>query len=200
MSLRRLLRALPATTALALVLATGCATTITPIDLHDPVVPVASRRLIADGQDAVSIARARRDDARRRLDQVDAWQWDIANTDTWPADANAKAALRKFASARLALARLEFDYATANLDLPEAKYTLATAQTAIRHDLATYELDPLRDAAEAARTRVGTLKGELQAKLRELDTVTAAWWQAYGAFAKAGGETREFYTSFGQAR
>ena len=46
--------------AVSLVLA-SCGPTVKPISLHDPVVPVESRRYVADTQDAVSIARADRD-------------------------------------------------------------------------------------------------------------------------------------------
>ena len=59
-------------TFVLVVIGVGCGETVAEIDLHDPVVPVASRRLVADGQDAVSIARARLDDASVELKEVEA--------------------------------------------------------------------------------------------------------------------------------
>src|SRR5690554_7644839 len=58
--------------------------TVHPIDIHDPVISVESRRFVADAQDAVSIARSGLDYAeqefaaareqRARLLAGDAWE------------------------------------------------------------------------------------------------------------------------------
>ena len=67
----------------------GCASTVEPIDLHDSNVPLEARHFVADAQDAVSISRARRDDAKVRLKSSQNWRKELMNGEMWPAGSEA---------------------------------------------------------------------------------------------------------------
>ncbi|MFU8802638.1 MAG: hypothetical protein ACNA8W_02405, partial [Bradymonadaceae bacterium] len=64
--------------------AVGCATKVRPIDLHDTSVPIEGRRLVADAEDGIAIARALRDEAQLELRQVRAWRQQVVNHTGWP--------------------------------------------------------------------------------------------------------------------
>ena len=182
--------------ALLMVGSTACATEVEPINLRDPAVSLESRKLLADLQDAISIARLKRDDARRALARTKRWRADLVEQRAWPAQANAALAkLRAMADGRDVLATVELELRQAELELAQAKYVLATAQTAMRHDLAVYELEPIRQRAESARAQVAKLQGQHERQIQDLDKLTQSWWGAYGDFVNGGGNSRVFYLS-----
>ncbi|MDX9720758.1 MAG: hypothetical protein RBU37_08415 [Myxococcota bacterium] len=173
----------------------ACGSSVAPIDLRSNAIPIEARRFLADAQDSASVARARRDDARIRLEQTEAWQQAILESETWPSDGGASNALRQLAEERMRLARLLFERAEAEVELAESKLELITAQTAIRNDLALYDLEPLQERADAARERVKRLAAEVEGQQRSIDQTTTQWWSAFGAMA-AGGDTDPLYTDF----
>lgn len=174
----------------------ACATEVEPISLRDPAVSLESRKLLADLQDAISIARLKRDGARRNLASTLQWQQDMIEQRAWPSQASAAVEkLRAVATGRIALAELELELRQAELELAQSKYVLATAQTAMRHDLAVYELEPIRRDTETIRSRVGQLQGQQERKIQELDKLDQAWWSAYNAYINKGGNSRVFYQS-----
>ncbi len=176
----------------------GCARkSVKPISIKNPVLSEDSRRLLADNEDAVSIRRAARDDARRALKKSKARSENLLER-SWPANASAPLAkLKALEAARLELAELQLDHAQAQLDLAFAKYDHTTAQTAMRHDLAVYELEPLKKAQEKAKEDSDELFRKVDAKRREIDKLEAAWWSAYASFVKGGGESTVFFLSEG---
>ncbi len=175
---------------------TSACSGVTPIGLHDTYVPLEGRKLVADAQDAVSIARARLDDAKALEAEVKKWEGRFGEGG-WPEDAGAKTALGQLSAARLELANLERSEAEIALELAEGKLELVTAQTAIRHDLATYELEPLRKRVEGTLARLADVRGGLGLKRKELDDLTAAWWEKYSAMVKGDPQAASQY--FGAA-
>lgn len=174
----------------------ACATEVEPISLRDPAVSLESRKLLADLQDAVSIARLKRDGAKRDLKATLDWQEDMIEQRAWPSQASgAVSKLKSLAQGRIDLAELELELRQAELALAKSKYTLATAQAAMRHDLAVYELEPLRRDTDAARALVGRLLGQQEVKINEVDKLNQAWWSAYNDFINKGGNSRVFYQS-----
>lgn len=177
-------------------LLSACGPSVKPISLHDPVVPIDSRRFIADTQDAVSIAKANRDVAVERLGEMREWRKEMLGIE-WPSKASkAVQQLESLADARIELAELELDSADIRLQLAEAKYQLVTAEMAVRHDLATYELEPLRAEADEARGKVKAVSESIIKKRDEIDKLTSEWWEAYRSFASSGGDTRRYYVPF----
>ena len=168
---------------------------VKPVSLDDPVLSEDSRKLLADSEDAVSIRRAARDDARRSLKAERKRSEELLERD-WPAGAStALDALSELEQARVEFAALQLEHAQAELDLALRKYDHTTAETAMRHDLAVYELEPLKEAQQQARERVQELERERASSRRALDALESSWWQAYSAFVKGGGSSSVFYLS-----
>lgn len=182
--------------ALALGLALPACGGVRPISLSDSSVPLESRKLIADTQDTVSIARLDRDAAARALARAEATREDMVVKRNWPDKFKpAIGKLTELEDRRVALAQAELDLANSKLALAEAKYTLLTAQTAMRHDLAVYDLEPLRDAVDAIRADVELQTTSVVAMRDEVDELTTSWWNAYAAYAKEGGTTFTYHQS-----
>ena len=181
---------------LTLLIPIGCGTSVKPIDLHDPNVPLDARRFVADAQDAVSIARARRDEAADRLEFAENWQDEVTTPELWPKGSDAiLQKLQTFTQARVDMSELEFEQAAAKLELAEAKYDLSTAQTAMRNDLAVYDLEPLKARTESIRGDIEELAGKIEDQRIKLDKLTLDWWKSYSKFADGGKEVRAFYVS-----
>lgn len=181
---------------LAAILLAACGPRVKPISLHDQSVPADSRRYVADTQDAVSIARAARDEALRELDAVREWRRDVVRGVDWPAKAEAAIAkLEILADERMKLAELEVQQADLALALAQAKYELVTAETAVRHDIASYDLDLFRARTEEAREKKKTLTDQILTQRDKIDELTSQWWTAYASWARSG-DTRLYYVPF----
>lgn len=181
---------------IAFVLIAACGARVKPISLHDQSIPVDSRRFVADTQDAVSIARVARDEKARELTEVREWRREVVRGVAWPDKAaSAIDQLEVLADSRVELAEMELDKADAALELAEAKYDLVTAETAIRHDIAAYDLEPLRARTDTARERMTSLTEGIIIKRDAIDELTTKWWSAYSGWAK-GGDTRLYYVPF----
>ena len=173
----------------------ACSRRVKPIDLHDETIPIEARRLVADAEDSIAIARANLEEAKRNLGKTRQWRDDLLNRD-WPSEASsALQKLQRLASARVELADLQVEKAEQEVELAEAKYELVTAKTAIRHDLAIYELDRLRKRMTREEEDVETLGAEIASRRKRIAQLSNKWWDAYGAFVQGGGESRALYVA-----
>ncbi len=163
---------------------------VRPVDIHDPRLPRADRLFLADAEDAVVVARAAVADAEDRLEDVQRWRARIADAGSLGA---ADGALQAMAAARVRLARLELDAAEAHRDLSAARLTRAYARTAMRRDLAVYELAPIDQAAEAAAARASAARDAVDQQRIALQEATTAFWQAFRQLAASGGDTRPLW-------
>lgn len=176
-------------------LGVGCGASVKPIDLHDPNIPLDARRFIADAQDAVSISRARLDDAEENYENTVRWRSELTTREMWPAGSeNVVAKLDEFTEARVKMAELLRLRAEVELDLAEAKYTQATAETAMRNDIAVYDLEPIRAQSETTRNRLENVAVRIEEHRVVLDKITQDWWRVYGDFSQKN-EVPAFYMS-----
>lgn len=176
-------------------LGVGCGASVKPIDLHDPNIPLDARRFIADAQDAVSISRARLDDAEENYENTVRWRSELTTREMWPAGSeNVVAKLDEFTDARVKMAELLRLRAEVELDLAEAKYTQATAETAMRNDIAVYDLEPIRALSETTRNRLENVAVRIEEHRVVLDKITQEWWRVYGDFSQKN-EVPAFYMS-----
>ncbi|MBA2665278.1 MAG: hypothetical protein H0U74_23520 [Bradymonadaceae bacterium] len=174
----------------------GCAG-VKPIDLHDASVPIEGRRLVADAQDGIAIARAQQDNARVSLRASQKWRNDIASLKGVPGGAtDVLAKLNELAAVRLRLSEIQLERANAELELAVAKYDLVTARVAVRNDLAVYDLEKLNLKAEAILNRAREIDRQTVGQLEHLDKVTRAWWTSYTGFVQGGGDARTFFAAF----
>lgn len=180
--------------ALILVVAAGCAQNIERIDLHDETIPADARRLVADAEDSIAIARAKLDEAERELRETRTWRSELLDRD-WPSGASsAVQKLSRLADGRVKLARLRVERAAANVELARAKFELITAKTAIRNDLAVYDLEPLRKRVDREKAAFDELDRKFSEQRNEIAQLENEWWSAYASFAKEG-DTRFLYVS-----
>ena len=160
--------------------ATGCATSVEPIDIHNPVISVESRRFVADAQDAVSIARSALNEQQRQFQSAKQRRKDLLSDPAWKQAPKAvRQSFQKLLDARLELAKLRRDRAQAEVDLAEAKLTEVYAETAVRHDLETYELEPIRKDVDRSIAKVRDAKKAIGDHLLAVDRASKAWWKTY---------------------
>jgi chromosome segregation ATPase len=153
---------------------------VKPVDLDNPAVSVESRRFVADAEDAVSIARARVSQRENELERARRSRAELMrNQKLEDAAESVRSKLEDLLDERVELQDLQVELAEANLELAQIKLELAHAQTAVRHDLRTYELEPLRDKVDGQLKDVRKVKNQIGDQLLEIDEVTRAWWTTY---------------------
>ncbi len=168
----------------------GCGGGVAPLSVQDPRLPAAARRRVADAEDAVVVARARVAEARAQAGQLRHWRRQVAAEVQLGA---ATAPLLALADGRLAHAAAQVSLAEAEVAHAQARRSLTYAETAVRHDLRLYALAPLQatvaerlQALQAGRRAVQDARAAAQAQ-------AGAFWQAYHAYVRGGGDTRSFW-------
>ncbi len=91
------------------------------------------------------------------------------------------------------------DRAEAVLALAEAKYELATAEQAILHDLARYDVEEIKRKVEQGRQQLLDARKRLRQTREALDRTTTTFWQVYSQYVKQGGQTLRFWIGKGSA-
>ena len=169
---------------------------VEPLDPRDATLPAETRQWVADAEDGVLIARTRRDLLVGRLREVEAWRDKFLDV-KWggSAAAQVRAAGASLADARVALAAARLEHADVAVDLAASKYDLANAERAMLHDLQRYDLGPLREQADRIRERLAAAGTVLAQRRKGLERSTQRFWQAYGHYVQAGGETHSFWTT-----
>jgi hypothetical protein len=166
---------------------------VKPIDLHDETIPLQARRLVADAEDSIDIARARLDEAERQLAKTRRWRTELLERE-WPSEASsALPKLEELTGMKVALAERRVARADQQIDVARAKYRLITAKTAIRQDLAVYKLEPLRKRVDREAAQVDKLDdkiAELRGKVARLGN---KWWGVFARFVEGGGDSRALF-------
>lgn len=179
------------TTLTALALSAGCGPRVERITLDDARLPLDARRWLADAEDEVAIATAGLDQAQDRL--AGAYEFrDYVERDVeprWSGGAtSARQRLEQLVDARLALARLEVNAAEARISLARVMLVRARAETAVRHDIAAYDLEPIVAATEEARAALNAAVRRIEDQRVAVDEATTGWWEAYGEYLAGGGD------------
>jgi hypothetical protein len=173
---------------------------VKPLDPKDMTLSPETRGWVADAEDGVIAARARRDWNRLNLKQMEAWRDRMDEQVRWKkvGGVDLSAAGRAFMAARIELARRQLDHAEAALRFAKAKYKLINAERAVLHDLARYNLDPLQRRAQAEADAVKKTREAEWGQREAVQAATSNFWKSYGAYVAAGGNTISFW--IGQAR
>lgn len=147
------------------------------VDVHDERLPLEARQWVGGADDAVAIAQAGLDQAQTERDELDRWKRQVrANL----ARASALTApLEALIAARDRLAERRVERARARLELARATRDLTHAQTAMRYDLAVYDLASLRTAVAASQAELERTGREVEEAVAARDEATAAFWSAY---------------------
>lgn len=158
----------------------GACAGVEPIDLHDPLVPIEARKFVADAEDSVAVARVRHDEAAMLLAERKAWRSDVLDRKRWKGSpSEVRDQLRDMADAHVDLAQFELEGTEARIRLAEAKRDLLTARTAVRHDLATYDLERLEQRVEERRAEVREVEAELADQRVKVERATRDFWKRY---------------------
>jgi len=169
------------------------------LNLRDPRLPIEARRWLADAEDEVAIARAHLDDAQARLDAHRAYRENVMARleDAWAkAKDNPKATGEKaqqafvtYADQRVKLFELELDLSKKALDLAIIRLTQARAETALRYDLAVYEMEPIIRKVELLRDEVAAIQRQVEEQRVNVETTADAVWKAFSDYVNKGGVT-----------
>lgn len=170
----------------------GCGSRVARLSLHDYRLPVEARRWLADAEDEVSIAQAELDEADARLEEAEDFRTHVDREvePRWPSNAAANGArqkLQQLARDRIDLAEQERRTAELRFELAEARLVQTRAETAVRHDIANYDLEPINQSAATARAAVEEAVGQLENQRGRVDQSIAAFWEAYGSYVRSGG-------------
>ncbi|MFT7624895.1 MAG: hypothetical protein ACI9WU_004086 [Myxococcota bacterium] len=180
--------------ALILLLITGCAG-VAPIAIDDPRLSFESRRTLAGAQDAVAVTRADLETAQTEVIRAKDWRSKFSTSLAWGPDGAAAATARaELADAMVQVAALQLATMQKRLVLENAKRDLVVARLAIRHEVAIYNLESLRERVDATRAESGQAQTKLAGYNDTLRQKEAAWWTAYTAYLKAGGDKRVLWT------
>jgi hypothetical protein len=178
---------LVAALALFVLLAAGCGPRVARVSLHDPRLPVEARRWLADAEDEVAIAAVGLEEAEHGVDEAHQFR-DYANRLNWPGNAaTARQRLDQMVRERITLANVELDVAAQRVAVSQAQLVRARAETAVRHDITNYDLEPITEAADAAREQLDDAVHRAEQQRIALDEATTQFWEAYGAFLRGGG-------------
>jgi hypothetical protein len=181
--------------ALALVVL-GCGGKgVKPLDPKDMTLTAETRGWVADAEDGVIAARARRDWNRVNLKLMRAWRDRMDKTVRWKklGGVDLSAAGRSFMGARIKLAQLQLEHAEAALKFAKANYKLINAERAVLHDLARYDLNPLQRKTQAAAAHVKKTREAVWGQREAVQKATSSFWKNYGAYLNAGGNTISFW-------
>ncbi len=181
----------------SLLVSAGCASGVEPISIHDPGVPVEGRRLIADAEDGVAIARAKRDEAAHQLRRMEQWRRAVRSYTDWPDGSSTPVtALNNLVDSRVRLAQLRMDRAELAITLAQMELEMITARVAVRNDLAVYDLESLQERLERRQESAREIDRDIALHMERLDEVHQQWWSAYSAFVRQGGDATPFYPVF----
>ncbi|AWV89290.1 hypothetical protein DN745_08045 [Bradymonas sediminis] len=170
---------------------------VTPIDIHDPVISVESRRFVADAQDAVSIARSGYDYADQELRAARQQRARLMAGDAWDAvSAEVTDSFDTLLKARIRLAELRRDAAEARVDLAQEKLREVYAETALRHDIEAYEMAPIRKTVDAALEDLSEANARVAEQLLVVDRSSRAWWKSYRGLLSQNKHPNMFFTNF----
>lgn len=181
----------------------SCAETVARLDLRDPRLPIEARRWLADTEDEVAIARAMRNDLKSELEQLKDYQEGMIDKieDAWSgskgAGSEGKTASESFeayAKERIVLKKLELDRAGTVLELAKTRLRQARAETAVRYDIAVYDLKPIVEEVGALKNRVADSTKLVEQQRAVVEGLAGKAWQHYYRFASKGGQTNALWT------
>ncbi len=181
----------------------ACASGITRVprlDLRDSRLPIDARRWLADTEDEVVIARSRMDDIYDRLDRIKTYQKSLKSESVFTSAKGAKAGAGKteelfnnYAMAQVNLTEMQFKTAQKVFELARARLNQARAETAIRYDLAVYEMEPIVLEVDNMKKEVAAAQIQLQSKQADVEKSADNLWRGYAKFVKEGGSTNIFW-------
>ena len=130
----------------------GCNQQVKALSAADIRLPSAAKQRIADAEDAVLIAQSRFEDAQQMYEKT--LEKNSKFNEQPPNLGSATTIAKELNAARVNYTALQANYAEVDLALSESRLQLVYAQTALRYDLAVYDLVPLNQAVTQQRSKL----------------------------------------------
>ena len=176
----------------------GCGAEVAKLSLRDPRLPVEARRWLADTEDEVAVARAEVDDARVNLERVKSYRREMRDNDPFPksdgpSPEKTRDIFERYADERVELREMELDGALISLELSVARLTQVRAETAIRYDLAVYEMEEIVETVNLLKQEVGKNQKRVERQRALVEKTADELWTTYGKYVADGGKTNAFW-------
>jgi hypothetical protein len=174
-----------------LALLSGCAPKgVQQLSPRDPRLTADAGAWLADAEDEVAITAARVDDAKVELNRTRDYSKELIDR-IRRAGSKAQSLERTFGQytdARVELKARELTVAQQEYDLAWGRLKEARAETAVRYDLAVYDLAPINAEVEALRERVGGSEKYVEEQRAAVQKLASQVWQAYAQYVEQGGD------------
>jgi Mg2+ and Co2+ transporter CorA len=187
---------------LIILFAVACGSTnVQRLNLRDPRLPLEARRWLADAEDEVAIARARVDDAERVLATLNEYREDLLERleDSWAKGGStgekAAQAFFDYVEKRVLLAELELDLAEQSRELAKKRLTQARAETAMRYDIAVYEIQTIVQQVETKRNEIAAAQKQVENMKIEVENAAGEVWKDYRSYVNKGGVSNALWGS-----
>ena len=168
----------------------ACSQEVRTLSASDQRLPNVAKQRIADAEDAVLISRSQYEDAQSKYESA------LLKSNKFnqkpPNLGQATSLAKKLHAAQLNLRSLETHYAEVDYELSKSRLELVYAQTALRYDLAVYNLDPLTKSVDRWRAALLKLRKEKKQATAQMKDLVDQWWSSYQNFAKSTG-TQAFW-------
>lgn len=180
--------------------AAGCGG-VKHLSLTDSRLPIEARRWLADAEDEVAITTARVVDAEKGLKKAEDYQEDVVKKlkKSWTSGRAASegekawAAFNTYTLQKVQLAKAILESAETDKTLAELRLKQARAETAMRYDIAVYEIAPIVAEVEAQRKLVAASTKRVESHRIKLEKNAAVAWQSFYQYAQKGGITNALW-------
>ncbi len=178
-----------------LLMACGGGPQTRPFALDDHRLSTDARRWIADAEDAVVVARSRSAAARADLTSVRGWLEAMGRAPalTGPAATTTTARRDELAMARISAAEATVKENAELLKLTRQRLVLAYAETAMRHDIAVYDLPPIQKKVKLQQKLYLSARTKSRTAKQRAAEATDAWWKAWRAYVAAKNDATPFW-------
>jgi len=157
---------------------------------RDPRLTADAGAWLADAEDEVAITAAKVDDAKQELTRTRAYSRELL--DRIRSSGSKAQSLEKtfgqYTDARIELKSRELTVAQQQYDLAWGRLKEARAETAVRYDLAVYDLAPINQEVEALRARVGDSEKYVEQQRAAVQKLASQVWQTYAQYVQQGGD------------
>ena len=186
-----------ALTVLGIVLL-SCTFEVQRLSLRDPRLPIEALRWLADTEDDVAVARAREYDAKKQLARLESYLDRLENTDVFPASAgpeagNVSKAFRNYTEERVKLKEMELEGAGIALKLAQDRLTQVRAETAMRYDLAVYEMESIVSDVAMRKKKIAEIQFDIEEQRATVEKAADTLWVTYRHYVSKGKGTDKFW-------
>ena len=171
------------------------------LSINDPRLPVEARRWLADAEDEVAITTAGVVDAKKNLAKIEDYDHTVVSDlkKSWATGKSSQdgqkawQAFKAYTDARVQLAEAILAAAIESRNLADMRLTQARAETAMRYDIAVYEIAPIIQEVEELRKSVAEMTKSVEAQRIKVEQSAGVAWKAFYQFAKTGGVTNALW-------